>query len=166
MAHAGLSAVVLSACALFSGCGTSPCGLKLQQHLFLPSPAGSSSQSQQRDIALPCCGASVFRDIDLSAVDVEVDLSNPNVSGVDGFLTGGACDTLFSGSYEPGSGGAALCQVYIGPVRPRAVSERKKVARGRYRIFAQGYSSSDAPLRVSLDLGVWSSACVWNPLSP
>jgi hypothetical protein len=166
MAHARLTAAAMSACARLSACGTSPCGLRLQQHLFLPSPAGTSSQSQQRNSELPCCGGSVFREIDLSNVDVEVDLSNPNLNGVEGFLTSPTCEKLFNGPYGSSSGGAALCQVHIGPVPPRAVSERKKVPRGRYRIFAQGYTSNEAPLSVSLDLGVWSSACVWNPLAP
>ena len=163
MAHAGLIASALSTCVLLSGCGTSPCGLQLKEHLFLP--AAASAGGQQRNIALPCCGASVFRDIDLSSADVEVDLSNPNGSGVDGFLTTVGCDKLFDGPYS-GSAASPLCQVHLGPVRPRGVSERKKLPRGRYRIFAQGYAANDAPLMVSLDLGVWSSACKWNPIGP
>jgi len=162
MADARLIAAALTACALTSACGTSPCGLKLQQHLFLPQAADSG---QQRNIELPCCGASVFRDIDLSnAGDVEMDLTNPNGSGVDGFVTSVACDKLFDGPYT-GAPNAALCQVHIGPVRPRAVSERKKLAPGRYRIFAQGYATNDAAFSISLDLGVWSTACRWNPIA-
>ena len=93
MADARLIAVALTACALTSACGTSPCGLKLQQHLFLPQATDSG---QRRDIELPCCGASVFRDIDLSSAgDVEIDLTNPNGSGVDGFVTSVGCDKLF-----------------------------------------------------------------------
>ena len=163
MADARLIAAVLAAGGLAAGCGTSPCGLRLQQHLFLP--AAASVNGQQRNTELPCCGASVFRDIDLTNVDVEVDLINPNGTGVDGFLTSAGCDKLFDGPYS-GSAAAPLCQVHIGPVRPRGVSERKKMARGRYRIFAQGYAMNDAPLAISLDLGVWSNGCKWNPIGP
>ena len=139
-------------------CGTSPCGLKLQQHLFLPASAGGS-------VELPCCGASVYRDLDLNLDGLEIDLSNPNGAGVDGFVTSVGCDKLFDGPYS-GSTATPLCQVHVGPVRPRAVGERKKIAPGRYRIYAQGYAANDAPLRISLDLGVWSSRCTWNPIGP
>jgi len=164
VAHAGLIGAALLACAFLSGCGTSPCGLRLQQHLFLPAPA--STGGAQRNIELPCCGGTVFRDIDLNNVDVEVDLSNPNQNGVDGFLTNVGCDRLFDAPYVSGAAATPGCQVHIGPVRPRAVSERKKIARGRYRMFAQGYASNDASLMISLDFGVWSAACVWNPIGP
>ena len=158
MAAARLAAAVLATCASLSGCGTSPCGLALQQHLFLPSSA-------QRSTELPCCGGVAFQDIDLRTVDVEVDLSNPNGSGVDGFLTTAECDRLFNAPYT-GSAVAPLCQVLVGPVRPRAVSERKKIPRGRYRIFAQGYAANEAPVMISLDLGLWSAACKWTPIAP
>lgn len=163
MAHARLVIAALAICAILPACGTSPCGLRLQEHVFLPAAAGAGGQ--QRNIELPCCGASVFRDVDLTSTDVEVDLVNPNGSGVDGFITTTSCDRLFAATY---SGGTAtpLCQVYIGPVRPRAASERRKLARGRYRLFAQGYAANDAPLMISLDLGVWSNACKWNPIGP
>jgi hypothetical protein len=161
MADARLALTAL-ACTFSLACGTSPCGLKLQQHLFLP-PA---TDGQQRNVELPCCGASVFRDIDLSSGgDVEIDLTNPNGSGVDGFVTSAGCDKLFDAPYA-GAVSAPLCQVHIGPVRPGVVSQRKKVAAGRYRIFAQGYAASDTALSVSLDLGVWSTACRWNPVGP
>jgi hypothetical protein len=101
----------------------------------------------------------------LRTVDVEVDLSNPNGSGVDGFLTTAECDRLFNAPYT-GSAVAPLCQVLVGPVRPRAVSERKKIPRGRYRIFAQGYAANEAPVMISLDLGLWSAACKWTPIAP
>ena len=165
MAAARLNAAVLAACALLSGCGTSPCGLTLQQHLFLPASVIVRGEMQQRDIELPCCGGSVFQDIHLRNVDVEIDLSNPNGSGVDGFLTTAGCDRLFNAPYN-GSAVAPLCQVYMGPVRPRAVGARQKITPGRYRIFAQGYAANDVPLTISLDLGLWSSACKWTPIAP
>ena len=61
---------------------------------------------------------------------------------------------------------SACVFVQIGPVRPRGVSERKEIAPGRYRIFAQGYTANDASLMISLDLGLWSSRCTWNPIGP
>ena len=121
MAAARLAAAALAACGALSGCGTSPCGLKLQQHLFLPMSVIVNGVPQQRNIELPCCGASVFRDVDLNVDGLEVDLINPNGTGVDGFLTSAGCDKLFDGQYS-GSAATPLCQVHIGPVRPRGVS--------------------------------------------
>lgn len=165
MAVARLVAVLLGMCASAVACGTSPCGLKLQEHLFLPMPFIVNGLPTQRDVELPCCGASVFRDVNINVDDVEVDLTNSNGAGVDGFVTNVGCDKLFDGQYS-GSAATPLCQVHIGPVRPRVVSERKKLTPGRYRIFAQGYGSSNTPLMISLDLGLWSSACRWNPIGP
>lgn len=139
---------------------TSPCGLKLQEHVFL-------SASQQRDAAIPCCGGSAYRDVDLSTVDdIEVDLSNlmPADSHVDGFLTTAGCDKLFD-SYS-GSASGALCTIHIGPVTPRAVGSRKKIAPGRYRLFAQSWATNQSSASGSLDMGIWSTACKWNPISP
>jgi hypothetical protein len=162
MANARVIVAILTACAWTYGCGTSPCGVRLQQHVFLPAPIAG----QQQEVALPCCGASAFRDVDLSGNgDLEVDLTNPNGNGVDGFLTNVGCEKLFDGAYT-GSAAAPLCQVHIGPVRPRVVSERRKLAPGRYRIFAQGYASNETTLNVSLDVGLWSNACKWNPIAP
>lgn len=161
MADARLIAAALAMSATVA-CGTSPCGLKLQQHVHLPRTASG----QQGSVALPCCGASVFRDIDLGgAGDLEVDVSNPNGAGLDGFLTNVGCDKLFDAPYA-GAGASALCQIYVGPVRPRAISERRKIAPGRYRIFAQGYASTDTTLNIALDVGLWSNACKWNPIAP
>lgn len=166
MASARLASTVLLGSAFIAGCGTSPCGLRLQQHLFLPASVIVGGQAQQRSVELPCCGGSVFQDIDLStAGEVEIDLTNPNGSGVDGFLTSTGCARLFDGPYT-GAPAAPLCQVHIGPVRPRAVSERKKIGPGRYRIFAQGYAENVAASLISFDVGVWSNACKWNPIAP
>ena len=157
---------VLAACAWTYGCGTSPCGLKLQQHVYLPAPVLNDGRPFQSEASLACCGAAVFRDIDLtSAGDLEVDLTNPNGSGVDGFITNVGCEKLFDGPYS-GSAASPLCQVHIGPVRPRAVSERRKLAPGRYRIFAQGYASNETATTISLDVGLWNNACKWNPIAP
>jgi hypothetical protein len=165
VAVARLVAILFCMCVFAVACGTSPCGLKLQEHLFLPAPVVVNGLPEQRNIELPCCSASVFRDVNINVDDVEADLTNPNGDGVDGFVTNVGCDKLFDGQYS-GSAATPLCQVHIGPVRPRGVSGRTKLAPGRYRIFAQGYASSTTPLMISLDLGLWSSACRWNPIGP
>lgn len=156
---------MLGACASMTACGTSPCGLKLQQHLFLPMPETIGRDQVQRNVELPCCGASVYRDVDLNLDGIEIDLSNPNGAGVDGFVTAAGCEKLFDGPYS-GSASTPMCQVQIGPVRPRGVSERKRIPPGRYRIYAQGYTANDASQMIALDLGVWSSHCKWNPIGP
>jgi hypothetical protein len=164
MADARLISAALAACAFSFAC-TSPWGLKLQQHVYLPAPVVIDGVPFQREATLPCCGASTFRDVDLSAAgDIEVDLTNPNGSGVDGFLTNVGCNKLFDAPYT-GAPATPLCQVHIGPVRPRVVSERKKLAPGRYRFFAQGFATNDTSMVISIDLGVWSTACRWNPIA-
>jgi hypothetical protein len=164
MADARLIVAVLALCPLLTGCGTSTCGLGLREHLFLPPSVLIGGVLQQQDAALPCCGGTFVRDINLPS-ELEVDLTNPNPAGVDGFLTTTACDKLFESPYT-GATAAPLCQVYLGAVRPRAVSERRKIPSGRYRIYAQGYATNAAQLMISLDLGVWSNACKWNPIGP
>ena len=165
MAHARLIAAALVVWT-FAACGTSPCGLKLQQNVYLAPPIIIDGRPAQQDSRLPCCGGSVFRDIDLSTTgEIEIDITNPNGSGVDAFLTSAGCDKLFDAPYT-GAGGGALCQIHVGPVRPRAISERRKIAPGRYRIFAQGYASNDTALDIALDVGLWSNACRWNPIAP
>ena len=163
-----LVVVALVAAIFTASCGTSPCGLKLVQHLFLPPPEIVLGVPQQRDISVPCCGGSVYRDVDLTtAGEVELDLNNPNpaASQVDGFLTSAGCDKLFGGPYS-GTLTSPLCTVYIGPVAPRAVSARTKIAPGRYRLFAQAYASNESAHSISLDLGIWTTSCRWNPIGP
>jgi hypothetical protein len=116
---------------------------------------------------VPCCGGSVYRDIDLSGVgDIEVDMVNPNSaeSRVDGFLTTSGCDKLFD-SYS-GSASGALCTIYLGPVVPRATSARKEIAPGRYRLVLQAWTANPSTVSGSLDMGLWSTACKWTPISP
>ena len=142
---------------------TSPCGLKLQQHVFLPATAGGV----QRDTAVPCCGGSAYRDVDLStAGDIEVDITNPSAVGsmLDGYLTVVGCDKLFD-SYS-GSATGALCTIHLGPVAPRATSARKKMTPGRYRLFLQAWTANQSSVSGSLDMGLWSTACKWNPIAP
>ena len=142
---------------------TSPCGLKLQQHVFLPASVGGT----QRDVLVPCCGGSAYRDVDLSALnDLQVDITNPNVagSGVDGFLTDVGCEKLFE-TYA-GNPVSPLCTIHLGPVTPRTTSARKSVGKRSYRLFAQAFTSDQSPVSTSLDMGIWSTACKWNPISP
>ncbi len=165
MADARLIAAI-AACTMVSGCGTSPCGLKLQQSVFLTPPIMVNDKPVQQDTPLACCGSAVFRDIDLSNIgEFEIDVTNPNGAGIDGFITAVGCDKLFNTPYT-GAASAPLCQIHVGPVRPRNVSERKRIPAGRYRIFAQGYASNDTSLNIALDVGLWSNACKWNPIAP
>ena len=145
--------------AFLSSC-TSPCGRKLQQHVFL------SGVSQERDVLVPRCGGSAYRDFDLTRLgEIEVDISNPNAvgSGVDGYLTDVGCDRLFD-AYS-GLASLPLCAIHLGPVAPRTVSARKRVAPRRYRLFAQAWTANQSATFVSLDMGLWSTACKWNPIS-
>jgi hypothetical protein len=164
-----LCVVLIAGGFLFESC-MSPCGLELKQRVYLPAPIidpRNMDLPEQRDITVPCCGGSVYRDIDLSGVgDIEVDVVNPNPAGsmVDGFLTSVGCDRLFD-SYAGGANGA-LCTVHVGPVAPRAASPRKKIAAGRYRLLLQAWTANQSPVTASLDLGLWSTACKWNPISP
>jgi hypothetical protein len=165
MADARLIAAALMAAAVLPAC-TSPCGLKMQQLVFLAPPIMVNDKLVQQDTPLACCGGSAFRDVDLSNIgEFEIDVTNPNGNGVDGFITNVGCDRLFNAPYT-GAANAPLCPIHVGPVRPRTVSERKKVPPGRYRIFAQGYASNDTSQSIALDVGLWSNACKWNPIDP
>lgn len=164
MATARIAAASLAA-SVFSVACTSPCGLQLQQHVYLAPPRIVDGKLVQQDSVLPCCGGKVFRDIDLTTKDeIEIDLTNPNGSGVDAFMTTVGCDTLFDAPYT--GSGTARCQVYIGPVRPRGVSSRQKIPPGRYRVYAQGYASNAEEMNIALDIGLWSTDCRWTPVAP
>ena len=164
MATARIIAVSLAASALGMACDT-PCGLQLQQHVYLAPPRIVDGRPVQQDSVLECCGGKVFRDIDVTTKDgIEIDLTNPNGSGVDAFITTVGCDTLFDAPYT--GSGTPRCQVYIGPVRPREVSSRQKIAAGRYRVYAQGYAGNAAAMNIALDIGLWSNDCRWTPIAP
>jgi hypothetical protein len=152
--------VALSSAWLACTLGGSPCGLRLQQRLYL------SATTSDVDVRVPCCGGSVYRDVDLRRDGLEVDISNLHAAGsaVDAFLTDVGCDKLFD-TYSGNSAGTR-CTVYIGPVSPREVSARRKIAAGRYRLFAQAWTSNQSPVAGSLELGIWSDDCRWTPISP
>jgi hypothetical protein len=113
-------------------------------------------------------GGSYRFDITVQDVDdLEVDVAStafPGVTGrVDIWLTEVSCDALFAGDY-PSS--APRCTSLIGPVAPGAVSERRKVRPGRYRVFAQAYTSNAAPARFDYDVGVWGRPCHTGYVGP
>jgi len=33
-------------------------------------------------------------------------------------------------------------------------------------MFAQAYTSNDSPAQFLMEIGLWSDACHWNPISP
>ena len=93
MAVARLVSVLFGTHASAVACGTSPFGLKTHEHLFLPA----SVDAPQRNVALPCCGSTMYRDVDLSVDGIEIDLTNPSGAGVDGFVTSAGSEKLFDG---------------------------------------------------------------------
>jgi hypothetical protein len=145
-----------------SSCGTSDCGLQLRQQVFFPVGQLANAVAE-----VPCCGASVYRDIDLTADNVQVDLINSSGANgrVDAFLASTDCVNLFSGPYA-GTAVSPLCTIYLGPVPPGATAPRKSIRSGKYRLFAQAYTSNESPVQFVLELGLWSSACHWNPIAP
>ena len=148
---------------LSNSCGSgSVCGLRLAQRLFFPAANAAQGIGE-----IPCCGASMYQDLNLSADDVQVDLINSSGSNgrVDTFLVNGDCAKLFDGPYS-GAITASLCTIYVGPVGPGSTSERQSIRRGKYRIFEQAYASNDAAVQFLMELGLWSDACHWNPIGP
>jgi hypothetical protein len=146
-----------------SSCGTgSTCGLALAQRIYFP-PADLRELVGE----VPCCGASVYQDVNLSADNVQLDLINSSGSHnpVDAFLTSGDCVKLFSGPYA-GTATSPLCTIYLGPVRPGSASGRQPIRRGKYRMFAQAYTSNDSTAQFLMELGLWSDACRWTPIAP
>jgi len=144
----------------FISCGGS-CGLQLKERFFFPK------ESEAPIGVVPCCGASVLKDLNLSADNVQIDLINSSgtTERVDAFLTDQNCTRLFSGSYA-GSAGSPLCTIYVGPVTAGVTSPRKSLRSGRYRLVAQAYVTNDAPAQFLMEAGLWSEACHWSPVDP
>ena len=90
--------------------------------------------------------------------------TNSAGSMLDGYLTVVGCDKLFE--FYAGSASSALCTIHLGPIAPRATSARKKIAPGRYRLFLQAWTANPSSVSGSLDMGLWSPACKWKPISP
>jgi hypothetical protein len=158
-----IAAIVASilAIAVSNSCG-SRCGLSLAQRLYFPTANAREGTGE-----VPCCGASTYQDLNLSADNVQVDLINSSGSDgrVDAFLTSADCVKLFNGPYA-GAVAVPLCNIYLGPVTAGSMSGRQAIRRGKYRIFAQAYASNDAPAQFLMELGLWSDACRWNPIAP
>jgi hypothetical protein len=132
------------------GCGA-PCGLGLSGHLPFSGDAP----------LVPCCGASVYQDIDLTSNNVqEADVENfgGRTGAVDAFLTDANCTTLFTGSYT-GSVTAPLCKIFIGPVPAQTVSQRYSLPRARYRLFAQSWTTNADATVFGMEVGVWGPVC-------
>ena len=153
----------LIACVLVlaAGCDT-PCAYRIVTRLELEARR------------VPCCGASDFQDITVpDEQDVAIDLSQvalpDRVGGQDLWLTTTDCAQLFDGPYpEPGTGPRATpqCEVFAGPVSPGRVSPRTVLPSGRYRVFAQAYSTNIAANDYRVDLEVWATACEGSPVRP
>lgn len=137
-------------------CG-STCGLALVQRIDFP-PAGSPVQA-------PCCGGSVYQDVNLTVEDLQIDLTNSSAAGrVDAFLTTGDCPKLFD--LYTGTPTAPLCSILIGPVTAGSVSPRRSIPPGRYRLFAQAWSATEGSTSFVFDLGIWSDDCRNQRLGP
>jgi hypothetical protein len=147
--------------ALAAACDT-PCAYRIVTRLDLEARR------------VPCCGASDFQDITVpDEPDVAIDLSQlalpDRVGGQDLWLTKTDCEQLFDGPYaEPGTGPRATpqCEVLAGPVSPGRVSPRTALPPGRYRVFAQAYSTNTAPNDYRVDLQIWATACEGSPVRP
>ena len=66
------------------------------------------------------------------------------------------------GAGIPGWAGAAEA----GPVGPGAVSPRKKIPPGRYRVFVQAWSSNANTNLFDVDLGLYTDECRPGITSP
>jgi len=111
-----------------------------------------------------------FFDVDLSARDIEqVNFDSTLIPGqagqVDAFLTTTDCTQLFAGAYS-GVASASLCKIYIGPVAPGGVSARQTLSSGRYRVFAQPWTTNVSSTRFGFDVVIWGQKCTSLSVSP
>src|SRR5438477_49150 len=124
--------------ALESCGGSSSCDLALAQRIDFPK-----EQNAVGEVA--CCGDAKYQDLNLAADNVQVDLINSSAleGHVDLFLASADCARLLNGPYE-GTITSPLCTIYIGPVKARVTSQRIAIRRGKYRMFAQAYTSNNS----------------------
>jgi hypothetical protein len=152
--------IMLIAVLVFASAGVScgsTCGLALVRTIYFP-PDGSVVEA-------PCCGGSVYQDVNFTNENLQVDLTNSSPAGrVDAFLTTGDCVKLFD--VYSGTPTAPLCPILIGPVTAGSVSQRRAISPGRYRIFAQAHSANEGSTRFVFDLGIWSDDCKVTRLGP
>ena len=102
-------------------CGGS-CGLQLKQRLCFPAfrmPPDSCDWPSANLPEIPCCGASLHQDLNLTADDVQVDVVNSSgMNGrVDVFVADGECTNLFTAPYN-GAALSSACTIQVGPVAP------------------------------------------------
>lgn len=124
--------------------------------------------------AVACCSASDVQDVVVpDEPDLAIDLRQAavpdRVGGQDLWLTGPDCQQLFVGPYaEPGTGPRPTpqCPVLVGPVAPGRVSPRTVLPPGRYRVFAQSYSTNAVANPYQFDIGVWATSCASSPVRP
>ena len=146
---------------LLESCGSgSTCGLALAQRIDFPKEKDAVGE-------VACCADAKYQDLNLAADNVQIDLINSSApeGRVDFFLASGDCARLFNGPYE-GTIASPLCTIYVGPVKAWVTIQRIAIRRGRYRMFAQAYTSNDSPAQFLMEIGLWSDACHWNPISP
>lgn len=115
---------------------------------------------------LECCGAFAVHEVVVRpGTNRQVDIANhrkpAQATLVDLWLAPATCQRLFDGPYP---GARPLCPVLIGPVVPGAVSDRRDLEPGTYRVFAQSYSTNQEPAEYVGDFGVWGTDCA--PILP
>jgi len=143
------AALVASACAVFLPACDKHCGLGERDHVVVTN-------------VIPCCGVATFLDVPLrgETSDAEFSLANTAMpaqpGAVDAFLVPTSCQKLFDGPYP---GGAPLCAIHVGPVKPGGVSSRVKLAPGTYRVYVQGYSNATDTARFLVDVFIWDYSC-------
>ena len=123
---------------------------------------------------MDCCGAADVQDVVLpDQPDLAIDISQValpgSAGGQDLWLTKADCQQLFDGLYaEPGTGPRPTpkCEVLAGPVSPGRVSPRTALSPGRYRVFAQAYSSNTTTNDYRVEIDVWGSSCDGSPVRP
>ena len=105
--------------------------------------------------------------------DLAIDISQvalpSSAGGQNLWLTKTECEQLFDGpSGEPGTGPRPTpkCEVLAGPVSPGRVSPRTALPPGRYRVFAQAYSSNTTTNDYRFEIDVWGSSCDGSPVRP
>jgi hypothetical protein len=139
---------------------TTGCSFRLASRVPFPSPTNA--------VKVACCGAFVFQDVDLTDADIEeVDVANGQVNNgrVDAFLTTTDCTVLFAAPYD-GASAQPLCRIFIGPVPPGAVSDRRKLPKGTYRLFAQAWATNESSNTFAVDVGLWTHKCRPNLTGP
>jgi len=146
-ACAGVAAAAL-AIASSASCGGNSCGLGQLRTLMQD---GSTATTPK------------FFDVDLSAKDIQqINMDSTPIPAqpgqVDGFLTTTDCTQLFAGAYT-GTATAPLCKIYLGPVAPNAVTGRITLDPGRYRVFAQPWTTNTGAVRFGFDVVIWGQNC-------